>query len=209
MINIVNLHKQIKHAEVLTNINYSFEPGRIYGIFGKNGSGKTMLLRSLAGLIIPTSGEIFIDNKKLHQDISFPPSMGIIIENMELLPQFDARTNLKILAKIKHIASDEDIDRAIERVGLSPHIDKKVKKYSLGMKQRLNIAQAIFEKPAIILLDEPTNAVDDQGIELINQLLLEEKQRGATIIIASHHKEDIAPLCDVSIRMDQGKIIHD
>lgn len=168
-----------------------------------------MLLRSLAGLIIPTSGKIFIDNKELHHDISFPPSMGIIIENMELLPQFDARTNLKILSKIKNIASDEDIDNAIDRVGLSPHIDKKVKKYSLGMKQRLNIAQAVFEKPAVILLDEPTNAIDDQGIELINQLLLEEKKRGATIIIASHHKEDIEPLCDMSIQMDQGKIIHD
>ncbi|PZF91129.1 multidrug ABC transporter ATP-binding protein [Listeria ivanovii] len=209
MIKIVNLHKQIKHTEVLTNINYSFEPGKIYGIFWKNGSGKTMLLRSLAGLIIPTSGEIFIDDKQLHQDISFPPSMGIIIENMELLPQFDAQTNLKILAKIKNIASEEVIDNSIDRVGLTPHIDKKVKKYSLGMKQRLNIAQAIFEKPAVILLDEPINAIDDQGIELINQLLLEEKQRGATIIIASHHKEDIAPLCDVTIRMDQGKIIHD
>ncbi|EAG6744976.1 multidrug ABC transporter ATP-binding protein [Listeria monocytogenes] len=194
---------------MLTNINYSFEPGKIYGVFGKNGSGKTMLLRSLAGLIIPTSGKIFIDNKELHHDISFPPSMGIIIENMELLPQFDARTNLKILSKIKNIASDEDIDNAIDRVGLSPHIDKKVKKYSLGMKQRLNIAQAVFEKPAVILLDEPTNAIDDQGIELINQLLLEEKKRGATIIIASHHKEDIEPLCDMSIQMDQGKIIHD
>ncbi|MDB6273695.1 ABC transporter ATP-binding protein [Listeria monocytogenes] len=200
MIKIVNLQKKIKRTEVLTNINYSFEPGKIYGVFGKNGSGKTMLLRSLAGLIIPTSGKIFIDNKELHHDISFPPSMGIIIENMELLPQFDARTNLKILSKIKNIASDEDIDNAIDRVGLSPHIDKKVKKYSLGMKQRLNIAQAVFEKPAVILLDEPTNAIDDQGIELINQLLLEEKKRGATIIIASHHKEDIEPLCDMSIQ---------
>lgn len=209
MIKIVNLQKKIKHAEVLTDINYSFEPGKIYGIFGKNGSGKTMLLRSLAGLIIPTSGEIFIDNKRLHQDISFPPSMGIIIENMELLPQFDAKTNLKIIAKIKNIASKQDIENAINRVGLAPHADKKIKKYSLGMKQRLNIAQAIFEKPDIILLDEPTNAIDDQGIELVNQLLLEEKQRGATIIIASHHKEDIEPLCDICLRMNQGKIIHD
>lgn len=209
MIKIVNLQKKIKHAEVLTDINYSFEPGKIYGVFGKNGSGKTMLLRSLAGLIIPTSGEIFIDNKQLHQDISFPPSMGIIIENMELLPQFDAKTNLKIIAKIKNIASEQDIENAINRVGLAPHADKKIKKYSLGMKQRLNIAQAIFEKPDIILLDEPTNAIDDQGIELVNQLLLEEKQRGATIIIASHHKEDIEPLCDTCLRMDQGKIIHD
>ncbi|HCA4099965.1 TPA: ATP-binding cassette domain-containing protein, partial [Listeria monocytogenes] len=102
----------MKQTEVLTNINYSFEPGKIYGVFGKNGSGKTMLLRSLAGLIIPTSGKIFIDDKELHHDISFPPSMGIIIENMELLPQFDARTNLKILSKIKNIASAEDIDNA-------------------------------------------------------------------------------------------------
>lgn len=209
MIKIVNLQKKSRGRKCLLILIILLSLGKSTGVFGKNGSGKTMLLILLAGLIIPTSGKIFIDNKELHHDISFPPSMGIIIENMELLPQFDARTNLKILSKIKNIASDEDIDNAIDRVGLSPHIDKKVKKYSLGMKQRLNIAQAVFEKPAVILLDEPTNAIDDQGIELINQLLLEEKKRGATIIIASHHKEDIEPLCDMSMQMDQGKIIHD
>lgn len=205
MIKIVNLQKKSRGRKCLLILIILLSLGKSTEFSEKMDLEKQCYL----GLIIPTSGKIFIDNKELHHDISFPPSMGIIIENMELLPQFDARTNLKILSKIKNIASDEDIDNAIDRVGLSPHIDKKVKKYSLGMKQRLNIAQAVFEKPAVILLDEPTNAIDDQGIELINQLLLEEKKRGATIIIASHHKEDIEPLCDMSIRMDQGKIIHD
>ncbi len=208
MIKISNLRKKFKNNEVLKDISYSFEGGKIYGLLGRNGSGKTMLLRSIAGLIIPTEGKISINNQVLHEDISFPPSMGIIIENMELLPQYDAYTNLYILSKIRRVADKSDIERAIQRVGLDSFSKLKVKKYSLGMKQRLNIAQAVFEKPDIILLDEPTNAIDDKGVALIHQLLLEEKNRGASIIIASHLKDDIAALCDYTLEMDNGVIVN-
>ncbi|QTL52609.1 ATP-binding cassette domain-containing protein [Priestia aryabhattai] len=202
-----NLSKKIKKQYVLKNINYTFHTGMIYGLYGRNGSGKTMLLRALAGLIYPSEGSILIDNQKLHEDISFPPSIGVIIENTSLLPQYDAFTNLKILANIKNIASDEDIKEAIERVGLDPSSKLKVKKFSLGMKQRLSIAQAIFEKPDVILLDEPTNAIDEEGINSIRNLLLQEKERGATIVIASHNKEDLNILADKKITMNSGEIV--
>lgn len=207
MIEVQDLSKKIKQTYVLKNISYQFERGKIYGIYGKNGSGKTMLLRSLAGLLIPTDGKVLINNKELHNDISVPPSVGIIIENMQLLPQFDATTNLKMLAKIKKIATKNDIDESIKRVGLEPHSNLKVKKYSLGMKQRLNLAQAIFEKPDILLLDEPTNAIDEKGVSLVHQVLSEEKERGATIIIASHHKDDLSLLCDHTLKMTDGLLI--
>ncbi|MBS2771944.1 ABC transporter ATP-binding protein [Anoxybacillus rupiensis] len=209
MLQTHNVSKKIKNAYVLKNISYTFKPGYIYGLFGKNGSGKTMLLRTLAGLVVPTEGEVIVNNQVLHKDISFPPSIGIIIENMQLLPQYDAYTNLFILSKIKKVASTHDIEEAIKRVGLDPFSKLKVKKYSLGMKQRLNIAQAIFEKPDILLLDEPTNAIDDSGVELIHNLLLEEKKRGTIIIIASHIKGDIEPLCDFTLKMNEGNLIHE
>lgn len=206
MISIVDLEKVIKKETVLKNINYRFEAGKIYGLFGKNGSGKTMLLRAISGLIVPTKGEVRIGNKILHEELSFPPSCGLIIENMSLLPQYTGAENLEILAKIKKIASQKDIEHALQRVGLDPHSKLKVKKYSLGMKQRLNIAQAIFERPELLLLDEPTNAIDDSGVELIWQILREERERGATVIVASHQKEELLPLCDVSLTMSNGEI---
>ncbi|TYS67717.1 ABC transporter ATP-binding protein [Sutcliffiella horikoshii] len=206
MISIINLEKAIKKKKVLSDITVNFEKGKIYGIFGKNGSGKTMLLRAIAGLIYPSKGEIKINDLVLHQDISFPKSMGILIENMELLPQYDAFDNLKILSRIQKKANDEEIDTSIKRVGLNDVRGLKIKKYSLGMKQRLNIAQAIFESPEIILLDEPTNAIDDEGIKLVQSLLVEEKNRGATIIIASHHHDEFLPICDKVMYMVDGKI---
>jgi ABC-2 type transport system ATP-binding protein len=209
MIQICNVSKKIKNSYVLKNNSFTFKPGHIYGLFGRNGSGKTMLLRALAGLIVPSEGEVIINDQVLHKDISFPPSVGIIIESMELLPQYDAYTNLSILSKIKKEASNNDIEEAIKKVGLDPFSKLKVKKYSLGMRQRLNIAQAIFEKPDVLLLDEPTNAIDDKGVELIHSLLLEEKKRGAIIIIASHHKEDIEPLCDFILQMNEGNLIYE
>lgn len=207
MIKIANVSKQLKKVQVLNDISYTFDSGKIYGLYGRNGSGKTMLLRAISGLIIPDSGSVEIDGKVLHKDISFPESIGVIIETMELLPQYSAYENLKILSRIKNVASDEDIMKSIERVGLDPHSKSKVKKYSLGMKQRLNIAQTVFEKPDIILLDEPTNALDEDGVKKIYDLLSEEKERGAIIIIASHNKDDLNALCDVKLKIDTGRLI--
>lgn len=203
MVEIKNYCKSIKSRPILNNVSYNFEYGKIYGIYGHNGSGKTMLLRAIAGLLVPDSGSVVIDGKVLHKDMSFPPSIGIVIENMNLLPQYNAFDNLKILGKIKKTATDEDIKTALERVGLKS--DLKVKKFSLGMKQRLNIAQAVFEKQKIILLDEPTNALDNDGVQLIYKLLKEEKERGALVVITTHHKEDLEEICDVVLEMTEGE----
>ncbi len=204
-IEIINMSKKIKKRNVLENITVSFEKGKIYGLYGRNGSGKTMLLRAVAGLIRPSEGEIFVDGKQLHKDISFPPSVGVIIEHTSLLPQFDAYTNLKNLSKIKKVASDEDIDMALKEVGLSGE-KKKVREYSLGMRQKLAIAQAIFEKPELLLLDEPTNGLDEESVKKLKQLLIKEKNRNAVIILASHNKEDLENLSDEMIYMDMGRI---
>ena len=204
MVEIKNYCKSIKSRLILNNVSYNFEYGKIYGIYGQNGSGKTMLLRAIAGLLVPDSGSVVIDGKVLHKDMSFPPSIGIVIENMNLLPQYNAFDNLKILGKIKKTATDENIKTALERVGLKS--DLKVKKFSLGMKQRLNIAQAVFEKQKIILLDEPTNALDNDGVQLIYKLLKEEKERGALVVITTHHKEDLEEICDVVLEMTEGEM---
>ncbi|WP_295250033.1 ABC transporter ATP-binding protein [Ruminococcus sp.] len=204
MVEIKNYCKSIKSRPILNNVSYNFEYGKIYGLYGHNGSGKTMLLRAIAGLLVPDSGSVVIDGKILHKDMSFPPSIGIVIENMNLLPQYNAFDNLKILGKIKKTATDEDIKTALERVGLKS--DLKVKKFSLGMKQRLNIAQAVFEKQKIILLDEPTNALDNDGVQLIYKLLKEEKERGALVVITTHHKEDLEEVCDVVLKMTEGEL---
>ena len=204
MVEIKNYCKSIKSRPILNNVSYNFEYGKIYGIYGHNGSGKTMLLRAIAGLLVPDSGSVVIDGKVLHKDMSFPPSIGIVIENMNLLPQYNAFDNLKILGKIKKTATDEDIKTALERVGLKS--DLKVKKFSLGMKQRLNIAQAVFEKQKIILLDEPTNALDNDGVQLIYKLLKEEKESGALVVIRTHHKEDLEEVCDVVLKMTEGEL---
>ena len=205
-VEITALTKELKKKMVLNQISVSFDQGRIYGLYGRNGCGKTMLLRAIAGLIYPTSGKIIVGGKELHRDISFPESVGVIIENTSLLPQFDAYTNLKHLAEIKKVATDEDIWNALKRVGLAAE-KKKVKAYSLGMRQKLAIAQAIFEKPELLLLDEPTNALDEESVEKVREVLLEEKKRGAVIVLASHNKEDMSYLCDEMVHMADGKIV--
>ena len=209
MIQLQNVTKRIKENTVLDNVSYTFKSGFVYGLYGQNGSGKTMLLRAISGLINLDSGSIFIDGEKLHDKIEFPPETGIVIENMELLPECSAKRNLQMLAKIKNIADEKDIIFSLERVGLDPEADKKVKKFSLGMKQRLNIAQAIFENQKIILLDEPTNALDEDAVQLIYKIIREEKSRGATIIVATHHKEDLKEVCDVILKIAEGKIVEE
>lgn len=205
-VEVKNYSKKLKGRNVLDNVSYKFEGGNIYGLYGRNGSGKTMLMRAVAGLIFPTSGEVIIDGKVLHKEISFPKDMGVIIENMELMPQYYAYDNLKILGKIRKTATDDDINSTLEKVGLHDVKGKKVRTYSLGMKQKLAIAQAIFEHPKLLLLDEPTNALDEESINDIRKLLLELKEKGVLIIVASHNKEDIELLSDVKINMADGKI---
>ncbi len=201
---IENLSKNIKGTDVLKNISVTFENGKVYGLCGANGSGKTMLLRAIAGLIKPSEGRIKIGENVLHEDISFPESLGLIIENMELLPYMTAKDNLMLLSKIKKVAGEKDIEDALGRVGLKT--DLKAKKYSLGMRQKLNIAQAIFEKPDLILLDEPTNALDEESINLVHKILREEANRGATVIIATHNKYDLEDCCDTILRMHDGQM---
>lgn len=206
IIKLENVQKTLKGNQVLKNITYTFEGSKIYGIYGYNGCGKTMLLRTISGLLIPDSGKVLIDGQELHKEMSFPKSIGVVIEHMEMLPQYSAFDNLKILSKIKKIADDEDIRNVLKEVGLEQAGNKKVRKFSLGMKQRLNIAQAVFEKPEIIVLDEPTNAIDTKGVKLIYQLLKKCRDYGAVIIITSHHKEDLQELCDITIKMEEGRI---
>lgn len=174
---IENLSKTIKNNKILDNVNLTFESGHVYGLVGRNGSGKTMLLRAICGLIFPDSGKVIIDGKQLHKDISFPESCGIIIENTDLLPNFSAFDNLKMLSEIKNTANDNMIKSAIKSVGLDPDSKKKVKTFSLGMKQRLSIAQTLFEDPDILLLDEPTNALDEDGVNDVRRILLEQKKK--------------------------------
>lgn len=209
MICLENITKKIKKNQVLNGISYTFEDGKVYGLYGINGSGKTMLLRAISGLIRMDSGKIMVNGEILGKKISFPQNVGIVIENMQLLPECSAKRNLEMLSKIKKVADEKDIISVLKRVGLEPDSDKKVKKFSLGMKQRLNIAQAIFEKQEIILLDEPTNALDEDGIKLIYEIIREEKERGATIIISTHHKEDLKELCDVILKISAGKIVEE
>lgn len=206
MINVANATKQIGNKTVLDKINLTLENGKIYGLRGRNGAGKTMLLRAIAGLIRLDSGKIVIDGKTLHKDIDFPRELGLLIENNNVLPDFTLRKNLQLLAKIKKVATDEMIDDAIRRVGLDPNDKRKVRQYSLGMKQRAAIAQAIFEKPTLILLDEPTNAIDYDGVQEMRALFEVEKQRGATIILASHNPEDLNILADQTINMADGSV---
>ena len=202
---IDNLSQTIKINKILAHVNLSFASAHVYGHDGRNGSGKTMLLRAICGLIFPDSGKVIIDGKQLHKDISFPESCGIIIENTDLLPNFSAFDNLKMLSEIKNTANDNMIKSAIKSVGLDPDSKKKVKTFSLGMKQRLSIAQALFEDPDILLLDEPTNALDEDGVNDVRRILLEQKKKNKLIIIASHNKEDISLLSDTVISVSNGR----
>ncbi|MFT8813490.1 ABC transporter ATP-binding protein [Oenococcus sp.] len=207
MIEVKNIIKTINHKTVLDNLSLTFETGKIYGLKGRNGAGKTMLLRAIAGLIRLDSGSITIDGKVLHRDIDFPSELGLLIENNNVLPEFTLRKNLLLLAKIRKVASPEMIDATIKRVGLDPADKRKVRQYSLGMKQRAAIAQALFEKPKLILLDEPTNAIDIEGVKEMRRIFEAEKEAGATIILASHNPEDLSILADQVFNMEEGKLV--
>lgn len=206
-IQVKNLTKVINNNIILDNININLEKGNIYGVYGHNGSGKTMFFRALSGLIKISSGEINIFGQVLHKDIDFPKSLGILIENPNFWPNYTGKEVLQTLANIKKCINEKDIEQALIDVGLDPNDKKIVKKYSLGMKQRLGVAQAIMERPDIIILDEPTNALDENGVKLVHDLILREKSRGALILLSSHNKHDIESLSDYKLKMNGGKLI--
>lgn len=198
--------KSFKSAEVLKNINLTLESGKVIGLKGKNGSGKTMLMRAISGLILPTSGKVYINDKEIGRHISFPPSIGILIENPSFISNYTGFKNLKILASIQNRISDDEIRDAIRKVGLDPDDKRTFKKYSLGMKQRLGIAAAIMERPDIVILDEPINALDEAGAGLIKGLLDELKANGSLIIIACHDTEELNYLSDEIYEIYDGEI---
>ena len=203
---INNYTKKIKKRTVLDNINLTFDKGKIYGLVGKNGCGKTMLLRGICGFITASQGEIIINNIKVGNG-KFAPSFGTVIEKTELYNNLTAFENLSLLSSFsKNRVDKEVINYWIKRFGLEPTSKKKYGEFSLGMRQRLSLAQAFMEQPELIVLDEPTNALDEKGIKEFHEIALEAKNDGATIIIASHSKEDIDILCDKIFCMENGKI---
>lgn len=204
---IQNLSKIIKSNAVIQDISMNLKSGVIYGFKGINGSGKTMLMRLICGLIRPTEGEIRINGKTLGKDLSFPESIGVFLENPAFLDSYSGFQNLKILASIKSVATDEDIRATLSRVGLSPNDKKKYRKYSLGMKQRLGVAAAIMEKPDIVILDEPTNSLDADGVTLVKQIVQEEKARGALVILSCHDGELLKNLSDEIFLLECGHLV--
>lgn len=203
---VSGVEKKIKGNTILSEVNLELESGHVYGFIGVNGSGKTMLFRAISGLMDISGGEVVWNGKRLHKDMKVLPNMGIIIENAELYPELTGLENLKLLAKLNNKITEDEIRESIKRVGLDPDDKRIFKKYSLGMRQRIIIAQAIMEKPDILLLDEPTNALDEEAVATIRKIILEEKQRGALVLIASHNKEDIRLLADEVYYVKQGKV---
>lgn len=199
-----NISKTIRGKKILSGINLELECGKIYGFTGPNGSGKTMLFRALSGLMSVDPGIIRWDGKVLRQDFSVLPTLGIILENVSLYSNMTGFENLKYLADIRGEINNKEIRVALKRVGLDPDDRRTYRKYSLGMKQRLVIAQAVMEKPAVIMLDEPTNGLDDEGVEIVRRLILEEKERGALILLASHNSSDIRFLTDTVYQINNG-----
>lgn len=205
-ITITNATKYIKDALILDNVSMKLQSGRIYGLQGPNGSGKTMLMRLIAGLIRATEGEVRINGKKLGQDMDFYDSMGLLIESPAFLPNYTGFRNLELLAKIKNKIDANRIRETLSAVGLRPDDPRKYKKYSLGMKQRLGIAAAIMECPDLILLDEPMNALDERGCKQIYDLLLAEKNRGALIVLACHDAELLKSIADEIFSISDGVV---
>ena len=206
MLEIENLTKTFGTQTVISDISMTLVSGKIYGLVGRNGSGKTMLFRALSGLIKIDEGKIYYNGENIFSKYSVLPDIGMIIENTGMYLEYSGFKNLDILAGINKKIGKKEIIESLERVGLDPSDKRAVRKYSLGMKQRLAIAQAIMEKPKVIMLDEPTNGLDQEGVNLIRKVIAEEKHRGAIILLASHNSEDIRVLSDKIYRMDMGKI---
>ena len=209
-IEIEHVSKKIKDALVLDDVCMTLESGNIYGFQGVNGSGKTMLMRALIGLIRPTSGKVCIDGKELGKDIDFPESIGFLLENPAFLDMYSGEDNLKLLAKVDGNVDKKSVENEIrgliDDVGLGQAGRKKYKKYSLGMKQRLGIAAAVLGNPDIVVLDEPTNALDDDGKEMVKSVVRKQKERGAFVIISCHDMQTLEELSDEIVKLKEGRI---
>lgn len=206
-IEVQNVVKRFRDQVVLKNVSISFEKGQIHGIVGRNGSGKTVLFKCICGLMHPEEGVILVNGKRVGRDVDMPEDIGAIIEAPGFLPNYSGYKNLRFLANIRRKIGKEEILNVLKTVWLDPESRKHVGKYSLGMRQRLGIAQAIMEDPEILILDEPMNGLDNAGVQDIRALLLELKAQGKTILLASHNHEDIAALCDTVHEMDGGVLL--
>lgn len=204
IISVENVSLTIGAAHILRDVSIQFEEGLIHGIVGRNGSGKTMLMKCICGFIRPTTGRIFVDGRQVGRDVDFPPDLGLLIETPGFVPYYSGLKNLALLAAINRRVSKEQLNACMEQLGLGDAKDKRVSKYSMGMRQRLGIAQAIMEDPKLLILDEPLNGLDEQGVQDIRALLLDLKRQGKTILLSSHNGEDIDLLCDSVCRMAGG-----
>mgnify|MGYP004459311737 CR=1 FL=1 len=207
VISVENVGLTIGKNAILRDINMEMCKGKIYGFVGRNGSGKTMLMKCICGFVRVTEGKITVNGKQVGEDVDFPDNIGIIIENPEFVPYYNGYKNLKLLADVKKNIGKEEIRDAMIMAGLDPDLKLHVGRYSLGMRQRLGISQAIMEDPDILILDEPMNGLDNEGVEDVRKILLKLKQKGKTIIIASHNKEDINILCDKVWNLEHGRIV--
>ena len=204
IIEIKSISLVINKSSILNSVSISYECGKIHGLIGRNGSGKTMLMKCICGFIKPTKGDIFVDGKQIGKDCDFPKNIGIIIETPGFIPYYSGYKNLKLLADLNRKIGAAEIKNAMVQVGLDPDLKRHVKKYSLGMRQRLGLAQAIMENPDLLILDEPMNGLDKDGVADMRKYLLNLKEQGKTILIASHSAEDIDVLCDTVCEMDKG-----
>lgn len=203
-ISVQHVYKDFNGEIVLRDVNHDFETGKIHGIVGNNGSGKTVLFKCICGFLFPSKGKILVDYEQVGKDMDFPEDMGIIIETPGFLPTLTGMKNLQLLASLKRKIGDREIRETIKKVGLNPDLKKHVAKYSLGMRQRLGIAQAIMEDPSLLILDEPFNGLDKQGVKDMRELVRGLRNKGKTILLASHNAADIEELCDTVCEMDAG-----
>ena len=206
-IEVSNVSKKYKDRMLVEDVSFTVEKGEILGIVGLNGSGKTVLLKCICGLMDYSKGTITVNGKVIGKDCEYPANMGVIIETPGFLPYHSGYKNLEYLASLRKKISKQDIKDVLIKVGLAGEEKKLVAKYSLGMRQRLGIAQAIMENPELLILDEPMNGLDKDGIAEVRKLLLEMKAEGKTMIITSHNEEDIKVLCDKVIEMDKGRLV--
>ncbi len=207
ILELQNVTKEIKGATILDNISLTMHGGKVYGFQGKNGSGKTMLMRLICGLIKPTSGQVIIDGEALGEDISFPRSVGVLIENPAFLPEYTALKNLRLLSDLKDHLTDKELKAVLSDVGLDPEDKRKYRSFSLGMKQKLGIAAAVMGSPELVILDEPINAVDDAGVENIRKILARLKENGSLVIVACHDREELELISDEILKIDAGRIV--